>query len=297
MKTRLYFILFVCFSPLNICGQNIQQGMVRAINVNITNADFVYENTQNTQNLSNHYIGKRTNDVFYKLTFLVASNLWVEANFTSGSLATCVYVFDSNGNSIVSENDPILQSAMGLSVAVGTYYVVVEGAQVNGSIKTQITTKTTVLKKTEIDLGLINNEHIYENTQNTQTASKGYLGQPLATTNEIFYKITISRPMTIDISHCGSEITDTYINILTSSGSLIKYTDTNDNNLACPNAAASLTIPLVRGTYYIVSRGKSMNGNITTTIKTRIPKHIIELGHINDTLGFGNTQDTWQTWL
>ncbi len=42
-------------------------------------------------------------------------------------------------------------------------------------------------------------------------------------TNDAYYRFTLSTPMDVTISHCGSELEDTYLYLLNSFGNAIAY--------------------------------------------------------------------------
>ena len=73
------------------------------------------------------------------------------------------------------------------------------------------------------------------------------------------------------IDHCGSELYDTYLHVLDSTGQEIYFND--DDYQYCPNSYHSYLFinNLPAGTYYVVSEGYWDNGNITTTINGICP--------------------------
>lgn len=110
----------------------------------------------------------------------------------------------------------------------------------------------------------------YTNTQTNSTANcflNNFTGTLNQASPNIWYQFTLSSPTTVQVSHCGSGLTDTYIHLLNSSGTTLFSND--DNGPLCSGYHASITAPLTAGTYYVVSEGYGSNvGSITTTIKT-----------------------------
>ncbi len=103
---------------------------------------------------------------------------------------------------------------------------------------------------------------MYTDTKNTNDYTNNYVGK---TTNDIFHKFTITCPMQITISHCGSGLSDTYVWLLNESGNLITN---NDDGYFCAgyNYQSYLSKELFPGTYYVVSEGYSQNGSITLNL-------------------------------
>ncbi|MDR2408492.1 MAG: pre-peptidase C-terminal domain-containing protein, partial [Bacteroidales bacterium] len=91
----------------------------------------------------------------------------------------------------------------------------------------------------------------YSNSQNTDDFTNDYVGRP---NNDVFYKFTLTVPMTVTISHCGSTLGDTYLHLLDASGNRIAYND--DYSGQCSSHYHSyLKKVLYAGTYYVVSEG------------------------------------------
>ncbi|GHT79976.1 hypothetical protein AGMMS50262_24050 [Bacteroidia bacterium] len=103
----------------------------------------------------------------------------------------------------------------------------------------------------------------YANEQNTATFTNTY-GR---STNDVWHKLVLTRAMEIVISHCGSTLSDTYMYLLNSSGTVIVSNDDCDG-LVCENSYLSyIKRVLMPGTYYIVSEGYSSNGKILLTVR------------------------------
>ncbi|MDH6382794.1 hypothetical protein M2451_004145, partial [Dysgonomonas sp. PFB1-18] len=302
MKNYLIIILMLLSGTLNGIAQNT---MATSILVDAKDGLISYSNTQNTFNYTNNYNGTRYSDVFYKFTL----DRWmaVTINHAGSNLSdTYIYMLSSTGNLITSctgvQSTSASQSTMeSLSLTAGTYYVVSEGISMNGVITTNITSKE--VQKTEYNLGSKSSPFSYSHTQNTKQTTKAYSGPPNFPTNDVFYKLTLTQPLDITISHCGSEVKDTYISVLDFKGGCVAYND-DSNSLSggCPVSTNSyLKQRFLPGTYYIVSRGKSENGNITTSIKGDYPPNeaIIDLGKIYGDItaafNYTHTQDTRTT--
>jgi RHS repeat-associated protein len=91
------------------------------------------------------------------------------------------------------------------------------------------------------------------------------IGEPSA---EIYYTFTVEIDTTVDISHCGTSI-DSYVHLLNASGTEIAHND-NNGPLCSPSTAASISIHLTGGTYFVVSEGAGYaTGAITTSIGIR----------------------------
>jgi hypothetical protein len=62
-----------------------------------------------------------------------------------------------------------------------------------------------------IVVGSFSSAFQYINSQNTINFSNDYAGRA---SNDVFYKFTLTIPMEITISHCGSMLNDTYLYLL-----------------------------------------------------------------------------------
>jgi RHS repeat-associated protein len=82
--------------------------------------------------------------------------------------------------------------------------------------------------------------------------------------NDIYYTFTIESDLTVDISHCGTLI-NSYVHLLDAGG--FELASNDDNGPLCTGTAASLSVALAPGTYYVLSEGEGSNfGAITTSI-------------------------------
>ncbi|HOZ52512.1 MAG TPA: pre-peptidase C-terminal domain-containing protein, partial [Chitinophagaceae bacterium] len=97
-----------------------------------------------------------------------------------------------------------------------------------------------------------------------------YTGTNNQSSPNIWYQFTLASPATVQLSHCGSTLADTYIHLLNSSGTQISSND--DNGPLCSGNNASISSSLAAGTYYVVSEGYGSGvGAIKTTINTISP--------------------------
>jgi len=124
--------------------------------------------------------------------------------------------------------------------------------------------------QTAINIGTFGGAFQYSDTQNTVNFTNDYVGRP---TNDVFYTFTITAQLDVTIKHCDSQVNDTYLHLLNSSGASIGYNDDYSGPGACGNTNHSyLKMNLSAGTYYIVSEGYSVNGNIKTWVTGEIPQ-------------------------
>jgi hypothetical protein len=117
--------------------------------------------------------------------------------------------------------------------------------------------------------GSFNSAFQYSNSQNTVNFTNDYVGR---SANDVFYQFTLTVPMAVTISHCGSTLSDTYLHLLDASGNRIAYNDDYSGEGQCSSTLHShLKKMLSAGTYYIVSEGYSQNGEIKTAVEGKIP--------------------------
>ncbi|GHV25198.1 hypothetical protein FACS1894176_03110 [Bacteroidia bacterium] len=233
---------------------------------------FTYTSTLNTANYTNDYVGKNSNDVFYKFTLSKAMEVTI-SHCNSAISDTYLHLLDASGTRIAYNDDysgegkcsNTYHSYLKQVLPVGIYYVVSEGYSQNGNITTSISGTLALISALPVtDIGSKNNSFSYENMRNTTTTANYYVGR---SSNDVLYKFTLAKPMEIFISHCGSEVSDTYLHLLDVSGTLIVSNDDYSGVGKCTQTTHSyLKRELAAGTYYVVSEGSSQNGNITTSI-------------------------------
>ena len=251
-----------------------QDTMSQPVNVGSKTSSFTYTDTKNTVNFSNDY-GQSSNDVFYKFTLTRAMD--VKISHCDSELGdTYVHLLDANGN-LIAENDddweyeycsnPMNSFLYMTGLPAGTYYVVSEGYSQNGNITTTIEGISPMDVYSQ-DIGSKASSFTFTDTKNTINSANNYTGQE---SNDVFYKFTLTRPMDVYISHCGSALQDTYLHLLGESGNLIDENDDDYEYDFCEGSILNsfLLMPnLNAGTYYVVSEGYGEdNGNITTTIQ------------------------------
>jgi len=117
----------------------------------------------------------------------------------------------------------------------------------------------------------------YVNTQTNSTANcflNNYTGSNNQSSPNIWYQFTLLASSTVQLSHCGSTLSDTYIHLLNSAGTQLLSND--DNGPLCSGLRASISTTIPAGTYYVVSEGYGTGvGSIITTISTTNPCNTI----------------------
>ena len=146
----------------------------------------------------------------------------------------------------------------------GTYYIVVDGST-NGKINLFI---NGVLSgpvgddpDTAIDAGTYG--LLFTDTRDTSLYGDRTSGFISGCTpfNDVFYKFTLTSPMDLRVSHCGSVLSETHLGLLDSTRSML-YSSADSCEIKVDSLPA--------GTYYIVSEGNSANGFITTNLETLV---------------------------
>lgn len=121
--------------------------------------------------------------------------------------------------------------------------------------------------------------------------------------NDIFYKFILTTRMRVIISHCGSLILDTSINLLNASGKWVTSASGYDGSYVCGESGQSyLSVVLEPGTYYAVSevaQYSTEEGNITTRISGMSLSAVgntmsnpILVGTHSNSIYYSDTQDT-----
>lgn len=293
MRKFIYIpLLLLLLFAGTVSGQNT---MASPVDIGSKSSSFTYTDTQNTSNYTNNY-GRSTNDVFYKFT--ITTEMAIEISHCGSAVAdTYIYLLDAFGT-LIEYNDnntrggcaTTTQALLRLPMLdAGTYYVVSEGYSQNGNITTKIE-GTASVTRTEFDLGTKSSSFTYTDTQNTS----GYTNNYGRSTNDVFYKFTITSAMDVVISHCGSVLADTYVYLLDASETQIAYNDNYSGEGACTTTTQSYLkmTNLAAGTYYVVSEGYSQNGSITTKIEGTPRRTEIDLGTKSNSFTYTNTQNT-----
>jgi hypothetical protein len=245
-------------------------------------SSFQYVNSQNTADLQNN-LGRYTNEALYRFTLTTTMEITV-SHCGSTLYDTYLYLLDASGNEIDHNDDywyegqcsNTYHSYLRKVLPAGSYYVVSEGYSQNGIILTSITGDTNITGNTfqkPIVIGSSNSSFQYENTQNTNYFTNNYSSRP---SNDVYYKFTLTVPMEVTVSHCGSTLSDTYLHLLDASGNRIAYNDDYYGEGQCSSSASGLHSYLKKmlsaGVYYAVSEGYSQNGEIKTVVEGKIPQ-------------------------
>ncbi len=221
-----------------------------------------------TSSYSNQYTGQSTKDVFYKFT--LTNGMIVNLTHDGSTVTdTYMYLLNSSGTKIAQNTS---HSGAGTSkirtyLESGTYYVVSEGYSTDGYIKTNISGELPPVGDTRenaINAGTFSDDFSYSSTVNTNNYSNRHAGR---STNDVFHKLVLSRPMTVTFTHEGSELNDTYMSLLNSSGGLFASNNDYSGESHCSSTGQSfIQCQLAAGTYYVVSEGYSSEGEITLNI-------------------------------
>ncbi|KAA6302468.1 MAG: tRNA nuclease WapA [Candidatus Ordinivivax streblomastigis] len=282
MKRYLYTIILLLVGG---CAVFAQGSMQSPANIGTQSSPFYYGYMINTVGYSNtnNYNGNHTNDVYFKLTLSKPMGITAYClngdSYGAGGVDAYLYVLDASGNPIDYDWHEYVESGISLNVdhygyfrkllPIGTYYIAVEGYHENGIVDPRVIGTTVAFSVPYTEAGSYSSSFAYSGTVNTATTGNFYQGK---STNDVKYKFTLTRPMDVTISHCGSELSDTYLSLLDASGNLITSNDDYSGVGKCDNTLHSyLKRQLSAGTYYVVSEGYSGNGNITTTIQGEIP--------------------------
>ncbi|WP_291582855.1 FG-GAP-like repeat-containing protein [Bacteroides sp.] len=283
MRTYLSIILSVLLFPVVIYGQ-VGNTMATPIVAGTYNADFDYTDLINTANFTDNY-GCATNDVYYKFTLneIMEVTIYHCDSYPYSNLTdTFISLLDDSGNLIAfTEHGTCEPEICGKPQLIfikkdldpGTYYVVTEGCCENGLIQTYISGelkfKLDIDRVSSIPLGTYSVSTKFSNTQNSAYLTSQHPRRP---SNDIFYKFAITRRMNVTITHCGSELENTYMYLLNASGHTIAYNDDYSGDGQCSSKYHSfIQKSLEPGTYYVVSEEYNSSGNITTNITLFAP--------------------------
>lgn len=216
--------------------------------------------TGDTRRTSSEYGDPSRNDIYYNFSLNSPMSLSVFLNsfpdpdeFSNINL----YIFNDSNKEFASVTG---ESAFeGLSLLWGNYYLMIEGMDYDGMLSADFELKPLEIS---IDLGKVSETKTFSETFNT-TASENVFG---LSTNEIFYKLQLTRELDISISnHSSTNSTDvTVIYLLDAKGNIIRRAQDGRIGLTVENFPA--------GIYYIVSEGKYRNMSIVTEISTTYQK-------------------------
>lgn len=238
-------------------------------------ATFSTARVDGTQYFTNQYVGRPFNDVFYKFTITKRMRITIDHEGSSVS-DTYVHLLNSSGTRIAYNDDwsgeghctSTYNSFLQQELDAGTYYIVSEGYSQNGVIRTNIHGSVVTIPgdnmSNPVSIGTKSSDFTYSNTQNTNNFSNVYSGK---STKDVYHKLVLTSPMNVTFTHEGSSVSDTYMYLLNSSGSLITSNDDYSGDGQCTNNRHSfIQRSLAAGTYYIVSEGYSQNGEIKLNI-------------------------------
>jgi hypothetical protein len=261
-------------------------------------------------NYSNEYTGPNnqlSDDIFYKFTLTANSDVTISL-CNSTSYDTYLHLLNSDGTWNFSNDDYCeSKSRISKTLNAGTYYFVVEGAYTNfGSITTNMTVSAVIPKpigallSNPIQIGSLSIGAVYNNTiDNSPINNYGddYTGPNNQSSDDVFYKFTLSTNSDVFISLCNSTLYLTYLHLLNSDGSWIcsKYKCDDCEEIS------QIVKTLNAGTYYLVVEGVYNDcGSITTdiTVSATVPIPVgallsnpIQLGTLSNGTTYTDTKD------
>mgnify|MGYP000479945629 CR=1 FL=1 len=258
-----------------------------------------YFNYVDTKDTREPYVGYQGDNAYKNSVcygFYLSCNMDISISHCGSEIDnTDIFLLDGKGNDVTGywDNSEVIvcdnpkQDRLGkLNLAPGTYYVVSKGAAQKGKITTRITgTKTKPVSPiTEFayetgTIGSYDPLFVFEDTRNTDNPDVGYQGYDKYR-NGVCYRFTIPRDMDVEISNCGSKITDTEVYLLDKDGKHLAYNDDYSGVNACvefQHAYLEMS-SLAAGTYYVVSIGKhGGKGEISTRIVCKGPERSVGL--------------------
>ena len=225
---------------------------------------------------------KAGNEVYYRITFTEPMGLDI-CNCESEVRDTYLKVYSSNLELMYSNDDTYGRGACENGehaylqipyLSPGTYYIVVDGSTngninlfINGALSGPIGDEF----DTAIDAGTHAGGFLFTDTRDTSgyTDYTGHTSFPGKPGNDVFYKFTLTAPLDLTISHCGSVLTDTYLSLLDADGETLYSNDsyTGEEQCRSPENALIKVDNLPAGTYYVISEGNIENGFVTINIE------------------------------
>ncbi len=236
-----------------------------------------YTNTQNNNpaNGFKHDYGQPSDDIFYTFTLTQAASMKIDL-CGSGINDSYLHVLNNNHVPLFSNDDngplcPGNKSSIYQNLAAGTYYVIVEGFNLNqGDITTHIQNlggcANSFAEGTHIQSAIPIGDlaNCFRDTRSNAACFSNLMGQQ---SPEIYYKFTLAVAGQVSIHTCYSELADTYIHLLNSSQTEIASNDDNGPWCGASSTRASLNKSLAAGTYYIVVEGYNIQtGYITLNV-------------------------------
>lgn len=224
--------------PLGVFSTNIQQKL-----------------TDDTRRTSSEYGDSCRNDIYYRFDLKCPMRLSVSLNSSSDLKKANLYLLDKDNKEIASSKGGSLSVE---KLLWGNYYLMVEGQDIDGMFSVDFKLEP---QEKSIDLGKVSGTKTFSETFNTTDAENRFG----LSTNEIFYKLQLTRGLDISISN-RSSTNSTDANNATA----IYLLDADENIIeGNQNGNEGLTVEsLPAGTYYIVSEGLTQNMGIDTKIST-----------------------------
>lgn len=295
MKKRILFFLLACLST---AGSMFGQTLENPENLGTWSAPF---STSRNIQVWEH----SGNIATFQFTLTTAMNITI-SHCGSRVESSGIFVMDKNFDVVASDVGNSGHCTDGLAyvkiprLAAGTYTLQIDWEGTTGNVLTQIEGKQPSIIEIAKNIGTFNTPFNYMDTKNTNNPDNTYQDDS-AYNNGVCYAFTLSCSMDIILSHCGSAVDDTRLYLLNEQGYRMDSNDDYDGPDACENNNhAYLVAPnLPSGTYYVVSKGVSGNGNITTRIKGMEARDIPEITqvaqHIGDFSTFFNYTDSKDT--
>ena len=186
----------------------------------------------------------------------------------------------------------------------GTYMIEMDWSpNVRGSVYTQLQGLSPNVIRSAKNIGEYNSYFNYIDTKDTSDPYIGYRSDDIYR-NSVCYGFYLLCNMDITVSHCGSEMDETSLYLLDENGNDIRSTVGVAVEGACDNLgqAYSKRLNMPPGMYYVVSKGATRNGRITTRIMgtktveipfvTEFAESIGNIGLYDPLFIYENTKDT-----
>ncbi|MDR0891315.1 MAG: DUF6443 domain-containing protein, partial [Mediterranea sp.] len=294
MKRNIIYIitilLVITSKGTTANAQTFADGMARAIplTVGLEQADSQFSASGiETKYLKNDCAVSPGNDVFVKLTICNFSKISVYATYMNDpNRYVYVTIFDYRQRCVL-KHGTLGRSKLPIQpLPAGVYYIVIEGEHAdttNSKMQLQVTLHSDL--PTITDLGTKGSSYTFSDTQNTLGRVPYYYGIPnyydeAPTNGGTVYKISLTEDMHVRVSHLGTALENTGIDIW-KSGTSSPLAFVHGTNVG--SKATTWVGELPKGTYYIVSHGMACDGDITTTIQFEKGQTILNLGKLGGT--------------
>lgn len=224
--------------------------------------------TGDTRRTSSEFGDPSRNDIYYSFSLEHPMKLSVSLNSSSDLNNINLYLFDKENNEIASSKGKNLSVE---KLLWGSYYLMVEGQELDGMFSVDFKLEP---QEKSIDLGKVSGTKTFSETFDTNESENSFG----LSTNEIFYKLHLTKRLDISVSNCASDNStsannQTAIYLLDADENIIKSTQDGKTGLTVERLPA--------GTYYIVSEGKTQNMSIITRISTIYHKLHTDTGNHN----------------